>query len=468
VSIERAAGIVVLAALLLGCDSSRAASPGPRSPTGKGDTPIANCDEVPCTGVIAGARYEIKLPVRWNGTLLLWSHGYRQSVPIPRNGKFESVPESAPSPEAAKILLAQGYALAGSAYARDGWAVIDGVTAGEQLHSWFVTMIGKPRRTYVWGASLGGLITQTLAEKHPDWVSGAAPVCGVLAGANLTLDLALDVAYAVKTLVYPQLKLARYSSAEEARAYFNAAFKAISAARQDPREGVSKILLIAGLVDAPTTSDDDDGHDLASRLNAIVLALVTAMLYSTEVRRDVEQRAGGNPSTNIVTDYSARVTAAEAAASEALSPGSVNRALALLAQGQRVTADPAARTAADGLGNPTGILHGPTVTLHTIADPLVVVQNESVFRSRVAAAAGAGTAKLLQLYTKPPERYTKATYGAGHCSFTTREWTGVVNLLDMMVRQGTRPPAADITKAFDGDLRLALDYVAPPWPATLD
>jgi hypothetical protein len=39
--------------------------------------------------------------------------------------------------------------LAGSAYARDGWAVTDGVIAGEQLYARFLTMIGKPRPTYL-------------------------------------------------------------------------------------------------------------------------------------------------------------------------------------------------------------------------------------------------------------------------------------------------------------------------------
>ena len=60
----------------------------------------------------------------------------------------------------------------------------EGVAAAEDLHSWFVKNVAEPRRVYVWGESLGGLITEMLAEKHRDWVSGAAPMCGVLAGAN--------------------------------------------------------------------------------------------------------------------------------------------------------------------------------------------------------------------------------------------------------------------------------------------
>ena len=50
---------------------------------------------------------------------------------------------------------------------RNGWAVADGVTAGEALHNKFVELVGKPKRTYVWGDSLGGLITEILAERNP-------------------------------------------------------------------------------------------------------------------------------------------------------------------------------------------------------------------------------------------------------------------------------------------------------------
>ena len=55
-----------------------------------------------------------------------------------------------------------------------------------------------------------------IAEKHPEWVDGAAPLCGVLAGVVPNINLALDVSYAVKTLINPQLKLTGYSSYDEA------------------------------------------------------------------------------------------------------------------------------------------------------------------------------------------------------------------------------------------------------------
>ena len=114
--------------------------------------------------------------------------------------------------------------------------MLDGVAADEALHTFFVDKIGTPDRVYVWGDSLGGLITETLAEKHPEWVSGAAPLCGVLGGGNLNLDLALDVAYAVKTLIYPDLKLTGFASHDEAVANWQGAYDAITKAGGGPDE----------------------------------------------------------------------------------------------------------------------------------------------------------------------------------------------------------------------------------------
>src|SRR5688500_8420244 len=117
------------------------------------DVAFKSCDEVECTGDLDGAAYEIALPEKWNGTLLLYSHGYRQAQAAPPD--FESPSTAAePAPgwsqgsrEVGQALLDQGFAIAGSAYASNGWAVAEGVEAGERLHDFFVARVGKPNRT---------------------------------------------------------------------------------------------------------------------------------------------------------------------------------------------------------------------------------------------------------------------------------------------------------------------------------
>lgn len=71
------------------------------------------------------------IPDKYNGTMFLYSHGYRynQDVP-PINYTVASVtnnPLPSPTPVSptdmtvAQYLLAKGYAVAGSAYATQGW-----------------------------------------------------------------------------------------------------------------------------------------------------------------------------------------------------------------------------------------------------------------------------------------------------------------------------------------------------------
>ncbi len=426
---------------------------------------FTGCDKVACTGTLAGAKYQIELPRTWNGTLLLFSHGYRNAEPAPPDfARVQTDAQDAPTRAVAQALLAKGYALAGSAYASNGWAVADGVAAGEQLHDFFGRKVGRPDRTYVWGESLGGLITELLAEKHPDWVAGAAPLCGVIGGTNLNFDLAMDLAYGVKTLLDPGLKTHGYASFPEAVANFRRADRAVLAAAGSAA-GLGALALLAALVDAPAQTASYDGSTLRSRGAALVEGIITGLAFGTAVRQELEQRVGGNPSGNTGADYAARVSPAERALLDAVAPGSAARDLALLARGPRISPDRGARQRFAALGTPTGDIRVPTLTLHTEADPLVLVQNEAVFAGKVAAST-TKTADLVQLYTKAPARYAKpAPYGAGHCNFTADELTGTVTALDGWARGGVYPTGAALATAFGSDPGLDLSYRPGPWPA---
>jgi pimeloyl-ACP methyl ester carboxylesterase len=432
------------------------------------NVPFTSCDDAKCTGELDGAAYEIRMPDRWNGTLLLYSHGYRRAEPSPPDfDPVDTTPAPAPTEEVGQALLDEGYALAGSAFKTNGWAVDDGVAAGEALHEYFVDEIAEPNRTYVWGDSLGGLITQTLAEKHPDWVSGAAPLCGVLAGGNLNLDLALDVAYAVKTLIYPDLKLTGFASHDEAVENWEGAFDAITEAGADLETGVPSILLVAALVDAPTQTRTYDGSDTESQVRARVESILTALGYGTYGRYDIEQRVGGNPSGNDAVDYSTRISDEEESLIETVSEGATRNLLSAVQNGERVTADPAAREKFDAMGNPTGALQDPTLTLHPSADTLVIAQNETVFRERVETAKNR-KADLFQLYVIPPSSYSEeegAPYGAGHCNFTTEQRVGTIQMLDAWVRDGRVPGSSSIATYFPDDESVSNTYEPSDWPA---
>jgi hypothetical protein len=435
------------------------------------NVPLKDC-AAQCTGTISGAAYEIKLPQHWNGTLLLYSHGYRFAQPAPPDfaavdtkAQVSSTDEDGTGADPlSQDLLAAGYALAGSAYKSNGWAVADGVQAGEDLHAKFVALVGTPLRTYVWGDSLGGLITEILAEQNPTWVDGAAPMCGALAGPNVNFDLALDVAYAVKALIDPDLKLTGYTSAADASANWQRAAQLVEKAAADVGGGgTAKVLFIGALADAPNKTHTYDGADLTSQVKARVEALLTALAFGTSGRYEIEQRVAGNPSDNTKADYATRISTDEASAI-ATAGSNISALLSKLNAVPRVSADPAARAAFEKLGDTTGDLSIPTVTMHTEFDPLVIVQNEQVFAERVQSHNDNG--RLVQLYIAPPATYPESTgapYGAGHCVFSDQQREALVTTLDGWVRNGVYPVAAGIAARFGAGLDPS--YVPTAWPA---
>ena len=106
------------------------------------------------------------------------------------------------------------------------------------------------------------------------------------------------------------------------------------------------------------------------------------------------------------------------------------------------------------------------ITMHTAADPLVLVQNEQVYQTEVRAKNGAGD--LIQLYTVAPASYPAkpgAPYGAGHCNFTAQSRIAVVDLLDNWVRNGVYPGQGAIVAAMGDSSGYQAAYAPPPWPA---
>src|SRR5690348_16200544 len=127
------------------------------------------------TGTIDGANYLFEVPANWNGTLLLYSHGYRFTGSA-------LTPQDASDTATHGALLAQGYALAGSSYSQNGWALQQAFHDQIALLNFFDTNVGHPTRTIAWGHSLGGIITAGLVQRNPQRFDAALPMCGVLAG----------------------------------------------------------------------------------------------------------------------------------------------------------------------------------------------------------------------------------------------------------------------------------------------
>ena len=250
----------------------------------------------------------------------------------------------------------------------------------------------------------------------------------------------------------------------------DAAKKVVAAAKDTSGGGTAKVLYIGALTDAPTQTETFDGSTPTSQVEATVEALATGLGYATFARYDLEQRFGGNPSGNVGVDYSARITPTEKSQIDLVTTGAVARFDAAMAAAPRVAANPTAlANALESGGDPQGNVTRPTITLHTAADPLVLVQNETFFKDRFDAALAAGRAghDLVQLYTVAPQTYpTKpgAPYGAGHCNFTSASRVAVIALLDSWVRDGLFPGTADVAHAMGPSSGFDPSFVPGPWP----
>src|SRR5215471_215076 len=141
-----------------------------------------------------GAKYLIQVPSKWNGTLVLYSHGY--VVPGSSNPAVD-----VGDPITGDYLLKNGYALAGSSYATTGWAIHEALPDQIETLDTFKSLVGPPKRTIAWGHSLGGIITAGLVQNNPQRFDAAMPMCGVLAGAVGTWNQALDSAFAFDVLL---------------------------------------------------------------------------------------------------------------------------------------------------------------------------------------------------------------------------------------------------------------------------
>ena len=152
-------------------------------------------------GEIEGAPYRIVVPANWDGKLLVYAHGYRDRADNP--GEVDDRrPFIAPCETCVEPLLREGWALAGSAYKSNGWAVEEALDDIVALTSHFRDTVAKPKRTLLVGDSMGSVPTLKLAERNGGAFDGYIAKCSIGAGTSRAWDhnaadlqLAYDVTF---------------------------------------------------------------------------------------------------------------------------------------------------------------------------------------------------------------------------------------------------------------------------------
>ncbi|GAA2786860.1 alpha/beta hydrolase family protein [Saccharopolyspora taberi] len=412
----------------------------------------------------SGAAWVMDVPADWNGTVLLFSHGYREAgSPNPA--------QNAPTEEAGAAALEQGYALIGSSYATTGWAVEQAVPDQLSTLDEFTERFGPARRTIAWGQSYGGLVTTTIAERQPGRIDGSVAMCGLVHGGVANWNSTLDAAYAARTLLAPdaQVPLAGFPDQEAATRAAETMAGAVNTAQATP-QGRARIALAAALHNIPGHNDpsqpEPGEHDWAGQQRNQYQALSRFFRTAMNWRQEAESRAGGNMSWNTGVDYARMLSRSPYATEvEALYQDaglSLSGDLEQLANGPRISADPGAVDYMTRNVAFTGRLDKPQLDLHTTGDGLVPVQ---VTRAHRDAVEQAGSSRLLR------QSYVDR---AGHCTFTTGEQMAALHAVEQRIDTGawgdTGPAAmnARAEAADPGHDHAFADHQPSPYPRPFD
>jgi pimeloyl-ACP methyl ester carboxylesterase len=440
---------VVLAGLLagllgIGCATTAAASPA-------ADTEGRRS----LTGSIDGAPYRIEVPERWNGTLVLYSHGYYPPDFPPLGVAVTNRPPDRSETEA--WLLEHGYALAASQYKEGGtgYQIESALQDQTALLDHFSEAVGHPRRTVATGQSLGATIAVLLAERHPGRFDGVATMCGGYDPQGL-FNAVLDMNFAIKTLLAPgqDIDLVR---PRDAAASTGALAQAIQQALTTP-QGRARLALagafnnVVGWYDAHAPQPTDLTEWIRQQASWLQYAYVLGL--GPGARVDLERKAGGNPSFNTGVDYrrqlarSARGDVVRRAYREA--GLSLRDDLDRLADAPRISADPEAVGYMYRYGVPQGRTPVPVITMHSTGDGGAVPDQERWYASQVRRAGD--PERLRQLYV---ER-------GNHCSFSAAEELTELRTLLERIETGRWPDTSPErlnreSAAFGDPFSLVLD-----------
>lgn len=370
--------------------------------------------------LLGGARWSAEVPANWNGTLLLYSRGYSPSA---------GNPDPAPK-QHRQALLDAGYAIAGSDYGSGGWALEQAVPAQRATLAAFAAKHGKPKRVIAWGSSMGGLVSTALAEAKGSGIDGAAPMCASIGGSLGMMNMALDGAYAFRTLVAPEAGI-RVTGIDDDRINGKRVADALAEAAKTP-QGRARIALAGVLAGIPAWTSRDKPQPAATDYTAQAAEIAKSFVMGVYLpRTDQEARAGGTFSWNTGIDYRAQLARSGRRAMVAAlyrdAGLKLDADLATLNAGQRIAADPKAVAYMRAHYTPNARPLVPLVAVQTIGDGLTAPALQ-----RGYAEAARGDVKSL---------YVNA---AGHCTFDTATVLATIRYLDTRIATGKWPqtPAA--------------------------
>ncbi|MFE1322354.1 alpha/beta hydrolase [Kitasatospora phosalacinea] len=376
-----------------------------------------------------GATWIADKPARWNGVLLVFSHGF---------GALTAA--NAPSDAVRDRLLAEGYALAGSSYDPNGsaWALESAERDQFATVTAFGDTAGRPAHVVSVGLSMGGLVNAQIARDGAGRIDGALNLCGLVAGGVDLEDYQLDAEYALAWFFdrADLPNLVDLPGPDAASALAQRLSAAVDAAQRTPA-GRARISLAAAYLNQSAWAPGQAPPaptDYANQEYQQYQWLQQGLLYFiVPGRYAVEQSAGGNPSSTRGVDYTDLLNkswhADEVRALYAAAGLDLKADTAALTAHADITGSAAARAKLTA-SSTVASLGVPMLSLHTTSDQLVPVEQENAYAARIRAA---GDNRLLRQAFVARQ---------GHCNFTTAEIVAGLHALEQRLVTGSWGDAA--------------------------
>jgi hypothetical protein len=346
------------------------------------------------SGVNAGAQYVVYAPQPAscaNGNVVLFAHGYiPPGAPAGAWLTQLQLPDGTSLPQ---LLNAQGFVFAASGFSKDGLAIPEGMQDIKGLVNVIQGLPIPVQKYFVAGASEGGLIAAKLIETDPLFAGGLA-VCGPVGDFQKQLNYVGDVRV-LFDYFFPGILTSYGGDAAHIPPALILNWAAVETNIRNALQAnpFSTLQLVS-------TGNIPIGLKFSNAVDAVVGVL----RYNVFGANDSLVVFQGNPYDNIGRVYR----------------GSFNDAK-LNAMVARFAAAPAAAAVLPSY-NTTGSLKNPLVTLHTLADPAILYEQELLYGAKVRAAGK--SSKLVQL---PSLNY-------GHCNVTANE--AKLALLALMLKAG--------------------------------
>ena len=373
-----------------------------------------------------GSQWIADVPSSWNGTLLLYSHGYGTLLPA-----------DAPDPTTQAHLLSMGYALAGSGYDPKGslWALNTAV--GDQFAALSAVestvLPRRPSHVIAVGQSMGGLISALEDQDSHGRIDGALTTCGIVAGGLNLNNYQLDGEYAMTQLLGSlmpggqSIQLVNFATAadsgtsagelqnlgEIAQGQIGSQASPQTRARLALAMAFLNTTTWSPIASGPAAPTDSAGQEAAQYETDFGFTFFPIIPFIVTGRYAIEQAVGGNAGWTLGVNFARELagspfrTEVEALYQQAglNLRGDLNE----LTRNANITASPLAVRNMVKTSVPDGRLQVPELDMHTIGDNLVPVTMENWYRGLVDRA-GSGD-RLEQSYVARPI----------HCNFTPSE-----------------------------------------------